>query len=62
MWFDRINNPEPFEWSFDDSNLKIVISHSDGSSKDFEYSISNLKDNSMDFQTPKGHKYHMLKQ
>ena len=62
LWYDRINNPEPFGWSFDDSKLKIVVSYSDGSSKEFEYSIINLKDNSMDFQTPKGSKYHMLKQ
>ena len=47
-------NDKEFEWAVNDSQLKIIVPYSDGSTKEFLYVISNLGENSMNFQAPKG--------
>ena len=51
-----------FEWSNTKKKLTILVTHSNGNIEEFEYLITNVKKNNMDFETPKGHKYHMSKQ
>lgn len=60
QWFNTINGD--FEWLYDDFKLTISVTRSDNSIDQFEYIISNLTNSSMEFKTPKGHKYLMIKQ
>lgn len=61
VWYDSINGN--FEWLSDNRNSKLIISviRTDNSIDEFEYSMSILDENSMEFETPKGHIYRMNK-
>lgn len=60
VWYNDINGD--FEWSSDNSILTISVTRSNGSIDKFEYQISDLNESSMGFESPKGHKYLMIKQ
>lgn len=57
VWNDVINNN--FDWTSDNSKLIISLIES---ANIFEYKVSILTDETMFFETPKGHKYFMNKQ
>lgn len=59
IWYDNINSA--FEWRMDNSTLIISVTRTDNSIDSFEYQISNLDENSMEFETPIGYKYLMKK-
>lgn len=60
VWYDTINGN--FEWISSDSILTIIVTRQDSSIDQFQYSISNLDEVSMEFQSPNGNKYFMVKQ
>ncbi|MEE9431658.1 MAG: hypothetical protein V3V16_11490 [Melioribacteraceae bacterium] len=59
IWFDNINGD--FEWTRDNSKLTITVTQFDSTREDFEFQLSELKNHSMVFDTPKGHKYLLSK-
>lgn len=60
IWFDTINGD--FEWSNNNLELVITVTREDQSVDRFEYQISNLEEGSMEFESPNGSKYFMVKQ
>ena len=60
LWNNSINGD--FEWTDNGFKLKVSVERADNHIDQFEYNLSNLTENSMEFETPKGHKYLMIKQ
>lgn len=57
MWYDKINDPEPFEWSYKSGKIRVEVSNVP---KAFEYGVANLKEGAMNFTTG-GREYYMTK-
>ena len=59
IWFEKVNGD--FEWIRMNTKLTITVTHHDSTIKQFEFQMSDLKNNSMIFETPKGYKYFLEK-
>lgn len=59
VWYDKINGS--FSWTRNDMKLIITVSREDSSVDYFEYQISKLEESAMEFQSPNGSTYLMIK-
>lgn len=59
VWYDKVNGN--FEWTMNDSKLIFTVTKADNSVEDFEYQISNQKEDSMMFESLDGSHFFMIK-
>ena len=53
---------ERYQWVLVDGAWTITLTRSDGSTADFTFQVTDLKERRMDLETPKGFRYDLEKQ
>ncbi len=58
-WFNAENGS--FDWTFENGILTCKIPGPNNTIASFEFITSQLSERSMDFETPQGHTYHLIR-
>lgn len=59
VWYDSINGE--FNWEFKEGALILTVSYDDGAVKEFVHSLTEIRENTLIFNSLKGHTYFMRK-